>query len=113
MLRKRTRVARMSRDALWRLALCVALLLVVCGTLLKSTVWNELKHARPERFDATLPGVDLTGLTPESARILVRKLNLQRCRCDCGRTVASCRNNHRSCTMSLMDARAAVEAARK
>jgi hypothetical protein len=55
----------------------------------------------------------LSGVPPEKLGALLKTLNTQRCPCDCNRTIASCRNNHRSCSMSIAAARAAVAAAKK
>ena len=106
-------LARLSRAAAIRLALSVAFVLGVCCLFLWQTVWTGTPPAKPEPFYTELPGVDLTGLPPEKKEALLKRLNRQRCPCDCMRTVASCRNHHGSCSMSLVEARKAVEEARK
>jgi hypothetical protein len=80
-------------------ATCLALALILTGT----------PPTKPEPFYTDLPGVDLSGLSPEKKAALLKQLNLRRCTCDCGRSVASCRNNHGSCNLSLGAAREAVE----
>jgi hypothetical protein len=76
-------------------------------------VWQQPRSPEAEPFYTNLPGVDLSGIPPAKLQALLKRLNVQRCTCDCGRSVASCRNNHSSCTNSLAAARAAVEAAKK
>jgi hypothetical protein len=66
-----------------------------------------------EPFYKGIPRVELTGLSPEKTAALLKQLNRQRCTCDCVRTIASCRNNHSSCSLSLAAARGTVEAAKK
>jgi hypothetical protein len=104
-------IAKLSRAAAIRLALSVAFVLVAtCAALWLTTGTSP---AKPEPYYTQLPGVDLTGLPPETKAALLKKLNRQACTCDCTRTVASCRNNHGSCSSSLAAAREAVEAARR
>jgi hypothetical protein len=106
-------LARLSRAAAVSLTLSVALVLGVCCLFLWQTVWTGTPPAKAEPYYTELPGVDLTVLPPEKKEALLKRLNRQRCPCDCMRTVASCRNHHGSCSMSLVEARQAVEAARK
>ena len=106
-------LAGSSRAAAVSLILIVALVLGVCCLLLWQTVWTGTRPAKAEPFYTELPGVDLTGLPPEKKEALLKRFNRQRCPCDCMRTVASCRNHHGSCSMSLIEARQAVEEARK
>lgn len=102
----------LTRRAAVRLALNVALLLgAMCVAL--ALILTGTPATKPELFYTELPGVDLTGLTPEKKAALLKQLNRQRCTCDCTRSVASCRNNHGSCSLSLAAARQAVEAVRK
>jgi hypothetical protein len=67
----------------------------------------------PEPFYTELPGVDLTGIPPAEKAALLKRLNRQRCSCDCTRSVASCRNHHSSCSLSIAAAKEAAEAAKK
>jgi len=113
MARKRAGLDRLSRDAAIKVGLCAAFVLVVCFALLHGTDWKQLRSPEAEPFYATLPDVDLSGIPPAKLEALLRRLNVQRCTCDCGRSVASCRNNHRSCANSLTAAREAAAAARK
>jgi hypothetical protein len=84
-------------------AACLALALILMGT----------PPTTPEAFYTELPGVDLSALPQEKRAILLKQLNRQRCSCDCGRSVAGCRNYHGSCSLSLAAAKGAVEAAQK
>jgi hypothetical protein len=113
MTRKKPGLERLSRDAAVKVGLCVAFILVVCIALLQWTDWKQLRSSGAEPFYTTLPDVDLSGLPPAKLQALLQRLNLQRCTCACGRSVASCRNNHRSCANSLIAARDAVEAAKR
>jgi hypothetical protein len=104
---------RLSRNAAIGLFLSTAAILGFSCLALQSTVWKESRRPEPEPFYSKLPDVDLSGVPPEKLEALLKKLNTQRCPCDCSRTVASCRNNHRSCSMSIAAARAAVAAAKQ
>ena len=105
---------RLSRNAVIALFLSTAAILGFSCLALESTVWQESRAPKPpEPFYTRLPDVDLSGVPPEKLGALLKKLNAQRCPCDCNRTIASCRNNHRSCSMSIAAAREAVAAARK
>jgi hypothetical protein len=106
------KVTGLTRGAAVRLALNVALLLgATCLAL--ALISTGTPPAKPDPFYAELPGADLAGLPPERKATMLKHLNRQRCTCGCGRSVASCRNNHGSCSLSLAAAREAVESARK
>jgi hypothetical protein len=109
---RQSETARLTRTAAIRLIFSLAVVLGGSCLLLQYTVWRGGKPEPPEAFYAELPGVDLSGLPPARKAALLKRLNAQRCPCDCMRTVASCRNTH-GCSLSLVAARAAVEAARK
>ena len=106
-------LGRLSRAAAIRLALNVVFVLGFCCLFLWQTVWTRTPPAKPEPFYTELPGVNLTRLPPEKKEALLKRLNRQRCPCDCMRTVASCRNHHGSCSMSLVEARQPLEEALK
>ena len=106
------KLTMLTRGAAVRLAFQLALLLGATSLVL-ALILMGTPPTKPEAFYTELPGVDLSGLPPEKKATLLKQLNRQRCTCDCGRTVASCRNNHGSCSLSLAAAREAVEAARK
>ena len=113
MARSTTGLKRLSRNAAIGLFFSTAAILGFSCLMLQSTVWRESRRPQPEPFYSKLPDVDLSGVPPEKLDALLKKLNSQRCPCDCNRTIASCRNNHRSCSMSIAAARAAVAAAMK
>ena len=52
-------------------------------------------------FATEIPGVDLSGLSPEKKEAVLKKLNEEHCTCGCGLTVAQCRINDPSCDTSL------------
>jgi len=114
MARSTDGLKRLSRSAAIGLFLSAAAILGFSCLALESTVWQESRAPKPpEPFYTRLPDVDLSGVPPEKLTDLLKKLNTQRCPCDCGRTVASCRNNHRTCSMSIAAARAAVAVAKQ
>ena len=48
-----------------------------------------------------IPGIDLAGLTPEKRAKVLETLNSEHCTCGCGLTLAQCRVDDPSCTVSL------------
>lgn len=84
------------------------LLCVVCLAL--ALILSATPSAEPEPFYTELPGVDLSGIPPAEKAALLARLNRQRCTCDCTRSVASCRNKHASCSLSLAAAKEAAHA---
>ena len=56
-----------------------------------------LKHA--DRATA-LPGVDMSGLTPQQREVALRKMNAETCDCGCRFTLAQCRIWDRGCSVS-------------
>jgi hypothetical protein len=106
MLRK-SALLRTSRAAAIGVALSVGLVLGASCLVLGSTVWRQ--PAEADQYYTEMPGVDLSGLRAAEKAALLRRLNTQRCPCDCMRTIASCRNRHSSCPMSLGIARQAVK----
>ena len=57
-----------------------------------------------------LPGVDLSKLTPEQKKTVLRQLNESKCTCSCSLTLAQCRINDTSCDVSLRLANQVVAA---
>ena len=112
-MRRKKELPRISRAAAIRVTLSVALVLGASCLILQSTLWHNAEPAEADQYYTELPGVDLSGLQPTEKDALLKRLNQQHCPCDCLRTIASCRNRHTSCTMSLAIARQAVEAAKK
>jgi hypothetical protein len=103
----------LARAAAIRLIFSLALVLAGSCVLLEATLWKNIRPEPPEPFYTELPGVDLSGLPPATKEALLKRLNAQHCPCDCMRTIASCRNHHGSCSMSLALAREAVRQARR
>jgi hypothetical protein len=101
---------RTARGAAISVSLCVALILGFTLWMLQATVWN-LPPEPEQGFYSTLPGVDLSDLSSEQRAAILKRLNAQRCPCGCMRTVASCRNHHGGCNLSLAEARAQAAAA--
>jgi thiol-disulfide isomerase/thioredoxin len=80
------------------------------------------QNARIERVDdparvrlenaaqaTSIPGVDLTKMSPAKRTEAIKALNAEDCTCGCGLTLAECRINDPDCSVSLPLARAMVE----
>ena len=80
------------------------------------------QNARIERVDdpatvrlknaaqaTSIPGVDLTKLTPAKRTEAIKALNADDCTCGCGLTLAECRINDPTCSVSLPLAQKMVE----
>ena len=52
------------------------------------------------RWVDEVPGVDLAALPPARREVFLRFANARRCTCDCGYTLAGCRNFDASCETS-------------
>jgi thiol-disulfide isomerase/thioredoxin len=48
-----------------------------------------------------IPGVDLAGLSPSARATVLQQLNTEHCTCGCNLTLAQCRIDDESCTISL------------
>jgi thiol-disulfide isomerase/thioredoxin len=57
-----------------------------------------------------IPGVDLSSLTPDQRGAALAKLNADACSCGCGQTIAQCRLDDPTCTVSLPLAQKIVQA---
>jgi hypothetical protein len=102
-------VPRRKAVAYWAIA---TTLLVVIATV----QWLVITRSNPEgktEFFSDLPDVDLSILQASARDDLVRQANLQKCPCNCGLTLACCRNRDRSCQTSLKIARDMVKQASK
>jgi hypothetical protein len=65
-------------------------------------VEDETKALIRNAAQATkIPGIDLDRLTPEARTAVLTKLNAESCTCGCGLTLAACRINDPSCSISL------------
>ena len=77
------------------------------GIVLLGVAWsqwfmtNKLSQQAPQQFYNDLPDVNLAALQPEQRTSLIRELNATKCPCNCGLTLASCRNRDRNCQTSL------------
>jgi len=56
-----------------------------------------------------IPGVDLSGLSPDKKAEALKTLNAEHCTCGCGLTLAQCRLDDPDCTVSLPLAQQIVE----
>jgi hypothetical protein len=64
-------------------------------------------------FATSIPGVDLSKLTPAQKEKALTQMNTDHCTCGCGLTIAQCRINDESCGVSLPIAKKiAADAAR-
>ncbi len=57
----------------------------------------------------SIPGVDLTGMTPAKRTEAIKAMNAEDCTCGCALTLAECRINDPSCGVSLPLAKALAE----
>ena len=65
-------------------------------------VEDETKALIRNAAQATsIPGVDLDGMSPAARAAVLEKLNTESCTCGCGLTLAACRINDPSCSISL------------
>ncbi len=77
------------------------------GIVVVGVVWSQwfmtkqLSQQAPQQFYSDLPDINLAALQPEQRTSLIRELNATQCPCNCGLTVACCRNRDRSCQTSL------------
>lgn len=74
---------------------------------------EEIDKALPAKLEnaqaTTIPGVDLSGLSPERRVAVIQKLNSEGCTCGCDLTLAKCRIDDPSCGISLPLARQIVK----
>jgi len=92
--------------------ICAIAAAVIVGTFTLHWVVTRAPNSdeRSEVF-TDLPDVDLSALQASARDQLVRQANLQKCPCNCGLTLARCRNRDRSCQTSLKIAREMVKQA--
>jgi hypothetical protein len=110
MAKRVTKLKHLTRSASTALFLLVGFILGFCFLWLRLTVWNQSEPVETEPFYSRLPGVNMEHLSPAKADAVLQKLNVQRCHCECMRSVASCRNHHGSCTESIVAAQEEVNA---
>jgi hypothetical protein len=113
MPKKHEKLKQLNRKAAAALFLYAGFILGFCFLVVNVTAWSHLKPAPREPFYTTLPGVNMQNLPPEKEDAVLKKLNALRCRCECMRTVASCRNHHSSCSESTVAAQQEVDTAER
>ncbi|OGF14396.1 MAG: hypothetical protein A2W00_12920 [Candidatus Eisenbacteria bacterium RBG_16_71_46] len=64
------------------------------------------------RWVDEVPGVDLAALPPARREVFLRFANARRCTCDCGYTLAGCRNFDASCETSAPSVAALYDSVR-
>lgn len=100
-------VPRKKAVAFWAIAAAVIALIVALQWLVITRSDSEGKA----EFFSDLPDVDLSALQASARERLVRQANLQKCPCNCGLTLACCRNRDQCCQTSLKMAREMVKQA--
>ena len=74
---------------------------------------DETKQMIKDAAQATkIPGVDLDGLSPTARAAALERLNAETCTCGCRLTLAACRINDPTCSISLPLAKKVADAAR-
>lgn len=62
---------------------------------------KQLSRQDAQEFYSELPDVNVAALQPEQRTGLIRELNVTKCPCSCGLTLACCWNRDRSCQTSV------------
>ena len=74
---------------------------------------DDIEVKTPEQIKAEnnpdVPGVDLTGVSPEVIEQLKQELAKERCTCPCNMTVLECRHKDRGCNVSRTMAKDALD----
>lgn len=79
----------------------------IAAIVLAGVVWSQwfmtnlVQRQTAQEFYNDLPDVSLAALLPDQRTSVIRELNATRCPCNCGLTLASCRNRDRKCQTSL------------
>jgi hypothetical protein len=93
-------------------ALCaIAAAVIVATFALQWLVITRSNSFGNSEFFSDLPDVDLSAVPGSTRDRLVRQANSQPCPCNCGLTLACCRNRDRSCQTSLKVCREMVKQA--
>jgi hypothetical protein len=100
----------MEKRQTWAL---VGILITVTSTLgyaiLSAPLTPKKSNSLPANFYTYIPGVDLSGLTEDQRREVLRILNTEPCNCGCGYgSLAACRNLDPTCSYSLARAQEIV-----
>jgi thiol-disulfide isomerase/thioredoxin len=85
----------------------------LAGLSVNATI-EEVERGQPAHLEnlaqaTSIPGVDLSKLSPERRMEALQKLNTEPCTCGCENTVAKCRIDDPKCTTSLPLAKKIVE----
>src|SRR5713101_2396430 len=89
----------------------IAAAVIVATIALQWLVITSSNSDERAEFFSDLPDVDLSALQAGTRDQMVRRANLEKCPCNCGLTLARCRNRDRSCQTSLKIAREMVKQA--
>ena len=79
----------------------------ISAIVLLGVVWSQwymtnlVSRQDAQEYYSDLPDVNVAALQPEQRTGLIRELNVTKCPCNCGLTLACCRNRDRSCQTSL------------
>ena len=79
----------------------------ISAIVLLGVVWSQwfmtnlVSRQDSQTFYSDIPDVNVAALQPEQRAGLVQELNATKCPCNCGLTLACCRNRDRSCQTSL------------
>ena len=78
----------------------------ISAIVLVGVLWSQLfmvnqMSQQAQQFYDDLPDVNLAALQPEQRASLIQETNGTKCPCNCGLTLASCRNRDRQCQTSL------------
>ncbi len=79
----------------------------ISAIVLIGVVWSQwfmtnlVSLQDSQAFYSDLPDVNVAALQPEQRTSVIREMNATKCPCNCGLTLASCRNRDRSCQRSL------------
>ena len=111
MTRKRIKAALMVPRKKIAVYCAIVVAVVVVTIALQWLVITRSNSGGNGEFFSDLPDVDLSVLQPNTRDMLLRQANLQKCDCNCGLTLACCRNRDRSCQTSLKICRAMVRQA--
>jgi len=90
---------RLRRSRLLGIALSVGLILAGCAAPVEGQSGSATAPAKTGALE-TVPGVDMSRLTPEQHGIALQIMKENPCGCGCGMTVHKCRHDDPSCSKS-------------
>jgi hypothetical protein len=109
MTRKRIKAALMVPRNKIAVFCAIVVTVVVVTIALQWLFITRSNYGGNGEFFSDLPDVDFSVLQRNARNRLLRQANLQKCDCNCGLTLACCRNRDRSCQTSLKICRAMVK----